>query len=163
VIVGTVGAIVLVASIIITSERADKAVQEAASQTKALTEQIRHSRYITISNWTLELDKLYIVYPKLMPYFEEGEPISKDAEDYHRVAAIAEFMMDAMDSMLDQYNDNWPDGGWGNWAEETFSKSPIFRYRLEEQRAWYCKHLYAKYIKWAEKVGMEVQPYEPCK
>jgi len=164
VLVGIIGIVGVLVSIKMTSDRADKAIYEAAFQTKTLTEQLRHSRYIAVANWTLELDKLYIAYPHIMKYFEEDEPITRDDPQlYALVAGVGEFMMDAMDAMLDQYNDNWPDGGWANWAEATFSKSPIFRIRLEEQRAWYCKHLYAKYVQWAKKEGKDVPKYEPCK
>jgi hypothetical protein len=164
VIVGIAGIIGILLSIKITSDRADKAISEAASQTKAATEQIRQARYVTIAGWTLELDKIYIQHPEIMPYFEEGTQITKDSQDYPLAAATAEFIIDLMDSMLDAYNDKWPDEGWRNWAEDTFSTSPIFRSHLEKQRSWYCKHLYPEYLVWSKKDGNPRAPeQETCK
>jgi hypothetical protein len=157
VFVAIIGAVALVVSIIITSNRADKSIDKA-------TEQIRQARYITVANWTLELDKIYIAHPWIMPYFRESKPIAKDADGYGVAVATAEFTMDLLDSMLDTYDDKWPDEGWGNWAEDTFSKSPIFRSHLEENRTWYCKRLYPKYLDWSKKDGNPRAPEQkPCK
>src|SRR5262249_2670721 len=147
--VGVLGTIGLGASIFIASDRAE----------------MRQTRYITVATWTLELDKIHNDHPELLEYFRAGKTIEKDFKnsEYGRVIATAEFYMDLMDSMLDRYDDKWPDEGWGNWAEYTFSKSPMLRSHLEEQSSWYCKHLYPKYLEWAKKSGTPAPPQVTCK
>jgi len=157
VLVGIIGIVGVLVSIKMTSDRADKAIYEAAYQTK-------QARYVSIASWTLELDKIYIQHPQVIPYFEEGKSIAKDSDDYGLVVATAEFIIDLMDSMLDAYNEKWPDEGWRNWAEDIFSKSPIFRSHLEELRTWYCKHLYPQYLDWSKKDGNPRAPEQKtCK
>lgn len=150
VVVGVLGAIGLGVSIFIASIRAE----------------MHQARYVTVANWTLELDKIHMEHPELIEYFQAGKTIEKDFKNkgYGMAVAIAEFYMDLMDSMLDTYSDRWPDEGWRNWAEDTFSKSPILRSHLEEQRSWYCKHLYPKYLEWSKKDGNPRAPEQkPCK
>jgi hypothetical protein len=114
--------------------------------------QLRQNSYITASEWTFDIDKVFIEHPDLRPYFYEGKNIEQKEPDAKRymVTSTAELILDSMDSMLDTHNDSWPDEGWRTRAEDVFRQSPVLRSRLEERRTWYCRRLYLKYLDWSK-------------
>src|SRR5262249_13115452 len=71
-----------------------------------------------------DVDKLFIQYPEMRPFFRDKKPIHRGDEGYDRAAAIAELSVNALDTVLTFpqvfKTDNWPNG-----ARSAFRDSPI--------------------------------------
>lgn len=103
-------------------------------------ESLRTAVYANMSNWTFELDKAALEYPELRPYFADGVDLPTTDPLYPRAAAMAEFTLDNMDSIL-EYERQFPSGtlhaGWRNWIYDSFSRSPILVQTIEQLSAEY--------------------------
>lgn len=117
---------------------ANEQAQLAKIQTKALTTQ-------HVMTELYELDKIFISYPHLRPYFYDGTEISDSNTDYERVRAIAEFQLDFFDSFLTQreYLTLKPDEleNWRTYIKDSFRNSPTMCRRLKGVEGWYNSEL----------------------
>jgi hypothetical protein len=112
----------------------------------SIDKQLKSAAVAEQSNWTLELDKVFIDHSDLRPYFEENRPISPDDPDFPKAVAIAELLMDTIDSMFETgYFPLKP--GWEKWMKDVFANSPILRRHLREKSGWYDR-LYRKFQEW---------------
>lgn len=134
---------------------------DQVKQARILTEK---NNYISSAGWTLELDKIFIDHPELYPYFNAGQEMSTadSQETKYLLISTSELIMDSMDSILSNYDDEWPDDGWRNWAYDAFRESPSLREHLQNRRSWYCRYLYPKYLEWAKTEGMIVPAQPRC-
>jgi hypothetical protein len=124
-----------------------------------LKEQLHSSLIAEESRWTLEVDKVFIDHPEFQPYFERNKPISNnDDASYLRVAAVADFMMDGMETILETETGHVNEG-WESWINDSFANSPILRERLCQNPTWYPE-LYSKFQNWkkAPKQGAGAVP-----
>ena len=70
------------------------------------------------------VDKLFIQYPKMRPFFREKKPIHRGDEGYDRAAAIAELRVNALDAVL-TYPGVFKEDSWRNVVRSAFRDSPI--------------------------------------
>jgi hypothetical protein len=120
------------------AQSANEQAQLAKIQTKALTTQ-------HVMTELYELDKVFIDYPHLRPYFYDGKEMSDSDADYGRVRAIAEFQLDFFDSFLTQseYLTLKPDEleNWRTYIKDSFRNSPAMCRRLKGVEGWYNSEL----------------------
>ena len=91
-----------------------------------------------IMSHTLDVDKLFVDYPDLRPYFFEFTPITPSNKDYNRALAIADYQLDFFDVFLSQvyYSQSFlsdPQSGdaWDNYMGISFLQSPIMCHELK--------------------------------
>ncbi len=113
-------------------------------QTKHLAESIAIASFQNISMSTLDIDRIFVEYPETRPYFYSRRPISEDAPNYNRVAAIAECFLDLFDTYLSQvkYNDEYSNV-MKEYIIDMFMRSPILRTQLDDLSVWYPEALIA--------------------
>jgi len=111
-----------------------------------LRAQLQSSVIAEESKWTLEVDKVFIDHPEFQPYFERNQPISNNDASCLRVAAVADFMMDGMETILETETGG-VNKGWESWIYDSFANSPILRERLCQNPTWYPE-LYSKFQNW---------------
>jgi hypothetical protein len=117
-----------------TQEMKAQTVRQAEA-VEAQTEALQLDAISTIYGSILELDKTFLAYPELRPYFYSGEVISPTDDKYNKVLSIAEYQLDLFDlfwqhsSYLSKRQD-WV--AWEKWISAGFADSPIM-----------CKHLNA--------------------
>jgi hypothetical protein len=95
----------------------------------------------------LQMDKVFIDYPLVRPYFSDAEPFDpetcEDAELRNRVPAVAEFVLDILEDCWD-YEDCYgePDRiAWKDWIYDVFETAPT------------CCEMYAESAPWWPKIG----------
>ena len=70
------------------------------------------------------VDKLFIQYPEMRPFFRERKSIRRGDEGYDRAAAIAELRVNAYDAVL-AFPGVFKADNWGSVARSAFRDSPI--------------------------------------
>jgi len=100
-----------------------------------------------ISSQIKDIDKIFIEYPDLYPYFYQRKQINSDDPQYPKVAATAEMLLDFMDGFEDEYvrglggmddeGSSW--APWKNYFEGLFQLSPVLCSRFNEIESWYIK------------------------
>ncbi|HEV2694108.1 MAG TPA: hypothetical protein VG347_14530 [Verrucomicrobiae bacterium] len=90
---------------------------------------------------TVDLDRVFVDRPELMPYFYGRKDISESDTNYLQVEATAVTVLDVFDiasSQPDRYKDQWkhPEA-WDEWIIDTFSESPVLRQVLRKRADWY--------------------------
>jgi hypothetical protein len=97
-----------------------------------------------LSNWsdvsarTFEIDKVFVENPDFQKYFLEGADITPDNKDYPKAMAIAELLLDYLDSFtsLLDYNQGLISNNilqkeaWNHYFSQTFTRSPLLCRRL---------------------------------
>jgi hypothetical protein len=93
----------------------------------------------------LQMDKVFIDYPLVRPYFSDAEPFDpdacEDAELRNRVPAVAEFVLDILEDCWD-YEDCYgePDRiAWKDWIYDVFETAPTCCAMYAESAAWWPK------------------------
>ena len=74
------------------------------------------------------VDKLFIQYPEMRPFFREKKPIHRGDEGYDRAAAIADLRVNAFDAILAApgvFAGGNSGDTWSNVARSAFRESPI--------------------------------------
>jgi hypothetical protein len=114
-------------------------------QLRQLSEQNRMLVHQEREGSTLGLDRVFIEYPELRPYFYEEKDIAKEDPLYNRVVAVAEMHLDTFDYALKHAEDfqNYEPfpGSEKVWMQDMFRKSPILRHYLQTKKAWYSERL----------------------
>jgi hypothetical protein len=102
----------------------------------------------TMSNLTLEMDKIFIEKPELRPYFYDGVDIKDDDKNYNLVVAVAEYQIDYFDSAMTQMDylpedqDSKEDRDtWNQYFADSFAHSPILCKRINQINRWYMQRL----------------------
>lgn len=97
-----------------------------------------------LSNWsdvsarTFEIDKVFVENPEFRQYFLDGADIARDNKDYPKASAIAELLLDYLDSFtsLLDYNQGLLSNNilqkeaWNHYFTVSFTKSPLLCRRL---------------------------------
>ena len=97
-----------------------------------------------LSNWsdvsarTFEIDKVFVENPEFQKYFLDSVDITPDNKDYPKAFAIADLVLDYLDSftsLLDYNqgllsNDILQKEAWNHYFSQTFTKSPLLCRRL---------------------------------
>lgn len=69
-------------------------------QTGIFSRQLRESLSQSMTNYTLEISRLFLEHPDLRPYFFEGQLIDESHYDYLRAEALAEVILDIFWTMM---------------------------------------------------------------
>jgi hypothetical protein len=108
---------------------------------KALTT----NSYLQVYGWTYDIDKIFIEKPQLRHYFYEGDSILPNDSNYQQVEAIAEFMLDNFDAVLNNEDyfkkDLEAKKAWVNYIRCSFHSSPILRTEFKNNLSSYRKEL----------------------
>jgi hypothetical protein len=87
---------------------------------------------------SLNVDKLFIQYPEMRPFFREKKPIHRGDEGYDRAAAIADLRVNAFDAVL-AFPGVFTGDTWSNVARSAFRESPIMCEVIAMDKANYSK------------------------
>jgi hypothetical protein len=111
------------------------------------------SLYEEVAERMLDIDKLFLSYPEMRPYFYDSKtlPPSSKVMEYHRCLAMAETFLDFMDLVivLRDITDNYKTSRvfrkhlseWSNYFLDVYSTSPVIRKFLKEHEDWYSDQL----------------------
>ena len=103
----------------------------------------RVNAYHGATDRTLQMDQVFITYPRLRPYFAEGVATPpagcEDVELRERVLAVAEFVCDILEDCWDKEECYLgPDrDAWRDWIYEVFDASPACSEHYAANVAWY--------------------------
>jgi hypothetical protein len=94
---------------------------------------------------TLTLDRLFVEYPDLRPYFYDGVDIDAKDPSFRRVQALAEMHLDVFDYKLkhaETFAAYQPfREAEERWIRDMFRSSPILRRYCELRKGWYSQKL----------------------
>lgn len=97
--------------------------------------------YNSLTSLVLEIDKIFIEYPDLRPYFYNNTPLPADMQeqDRNRTLAIAELYLDILECIWDRQPEfsKEDEASWRDWILDAFSTSPILSSHYSENRSWY--------------------------
>lgn len=119
-------------------------------QTRQTTTTMKASMYETMNTQTLEMDKIFLQYPHLRPYFYDNEDLSKipDEKTFNEVMIVAEYQLDFFDLVMTQLdyipNDEDSAEDKANWKEyfaDSFASSPALCKKISLNPEWYMKRL----------------------
>lgn len=112
-------------------------------QSEHATLATRAAVYQGLSQIMLDVDRLFINYPSLRPYFYDnvGEP--DDPAKRNRLSAIAETYVDMMDNFLIQapHLEQFIAEPWDDYFRDLMGRSPAIRRFWSEHRQWYGEHM----------------------
>ncbi|MEU4568282.1 hypothetical protein [Micromonospora sp. NPDC023956] len=112
----------------------------SAIYTYRLSRQSHHvSTYYGAIGLFRELDKTFVEYPEMRPYFYEGKPVAVDDPNRQRVKAMAEMVLDAFEWIWLRRRSLNAEGEWG-WRAyiiDTFSSSPALQQHYARSDSWY--------------------------
>lgn len=97
------------------------------------------SIYYGVIGMFRELDKTFVEYPDIRPYFYEGKPADADDPNLQRVRAVAELVLDAFEWIWHRKEElNTEDEtGWMNYIADTFFSSPALQQHYASFAHWY--------------------------
>ena len=97
------------------------------------------STYTGVISLFRELDRTFIEYPDLRPYFYDGKPVGVDDPNHNRVQAAAELVLDTFEWIwYRQENLNAEDEkGWQTYIAETYFSSPALQQHYTRYPSWY--------------------------
>lgn len=99
--------------------------------------------YQGATDLTLQMDRLFIEYPMLRPYFYGGEAVPAadggDPDLRNRVLAAAEFVLDIVECIWDHRHSYAKDDreAWKKWIHDVFASSPACCELYSENVDWY--------------------------
>jgi hypothetical protein len=96
-------------------------------QSRYEVETTRASVHQSITESMLEVDKIFFENPQYRKYFYGGAEPPADPDEYERVEALAELMLDFMDNCVAQQDrlDSGMAEGWMDYVNEMLETSPI--------------------------------------
>ena len=106
--------------------------------------------YANIGTFTLEVDKIFIEYPKLRPYFYDGKDITDNDTNYHAVMGMAEMQLDFFDATLTQLLMKPEEDAaemeaeerlWAKYFSKSFATSRVLCKRYADDEDWYRENL----------------------
>jgi hypothetical protein len=111
----------------------------------ANTKSLRASVQNLVTTHIINLDKLFVERPYLMPYFYDGRPADVKDPKYGEILAAAQIFADTMELLSDQvirFREQWENPeGWDIWMDDTLRKSPVLVQYLRDHRTWYGESL----------------------
>ena len=113
----------------------------------ANTKSLRANVQNAVLSHVVNLDKVFIDKPYLLPYFYEDKPPDPN-DHYQEVIATAQLTMDVLDIASVQstrFRDEWEDpDGWDRWIIDMFKHSPVLRQYLAKHKDWYGQSVRAR-------------------
>ena len=99
-----------------------------------------------ITQQQLEIDKVLIENPKLLPYFHRNKQIKPSHKDFELVMAVADLYLDFFDAFGDDYVRSLSGMGengkywalWEKYFQDAFALSPALCTRFAEVKEWYA-------------------------
>ena len=89
-------------------------------------------------NHAMEMQRIWIENPELIPYFyEEKELNGADSVTTRQVLIMCEMLADMLDDAAASELKAMTAEGWGNYARDMNANSPAFRQFLNEKQKWY--------------------------
>ncbi len=121
-------------------------------QTSIFNRQLMESLTHSITNYSLEISRLFLIHPDLRPYFFGGKAIAEDHPDYLRAEAVAEVILDIFWTMMSEakrirgseYAVKESREQWGAYVDSCFATSPILASFLTKRKDWYGPELYSR-------------------
>jgi hypothetical protein len=120
-----------------------------SAQTREMREQNELTMKTTIINLykstadaMLEIDRFFVLNPRLKPYIYRGKSIPKNKAEYERVMSAAEMIVDYMELVMIiknslSENDNLPWDGADIYFKYIFESSPAIQDFWIRNRDWY--------------------------
>ena len=113
-------------------------------QTGVFSRQLMESVTQSLTDYSLEISRLFLQHPDLRPYFFEGQTIDASHPDYLRAEAVAEVILDIFWTMGSQVqriqgarlNRN-AGAQWEIYVGDCFAASPILTSFLTKRKDWY--------------------------
>jgi hypothetical protein len=114
-------------------------------QTQIFNSQLMEGITQTITDYSLEISRLFIAHPEVRPYFFEGQTIDKSDPNYLQAEAIAEVILDIFWTMRSQaqriQNPAFRNAGansiWSLYVGDCFASSPLLTSFLQRRKDWY--------------------------
>ena len=145
------------ATLIFVGRQVDNLVTQTERQTDATNIQRRAVQgqvWAMVTQNEVELTKVLIGNPQVLPYFQRARPISRRDRNYELVMAVADMHLSFFDSLFDEHIRTLPgmepNGKywtlWENYMRDSFSLSPALCARYSEVRNWFSAEIdqYAK-------------------
>jgi hypothetical protein len=95
--------------------------------------------YNSTTDLTLQVDRLFIDFPHLRPYFYDNVPVPADSGDRNQVLAAAEFFLDVLECIWDRKSEysRKDVAAWQRWILDLFDTAPVLRTYFVETSTWY--------------------------
>jgi hypothetical protein len=96
--------------------------------------------YQTIEALSLEIDKMLVEHPSLVPFFLSGNRIENTNSEYNRAMALADARIGAIDAILTYASFRHADEkivGWKNTFSSYLRNSPLMCERLKINSEYY--------------------------
>src|SRR5260221_1706150 len=121
-------------------------------QTGVFKRQLMESLAQSMTNYSLEISRLFLQHPDLRPYFFEGQVIDEGHPDYLRSEALAEVMLDIFWIMMAQakrvrgreFRNEETRSQWATYMGDCFATSPILTSFLTRRQEWYGPELVSR-------------------
>lgn len=114
-------------------------------QNRIFNRQLVESQSRSITDYSLEISRLFLANPDLRPFFFSGQAIAEDHPDYLRAESLAEVILDIMWTMMteasriDSRELSMKDGrdAWNAYVDGFFEGSPLLVSFLTKRGDWY--------------------------
>lgn len=103
----------------------------------------------SMSDYTLEISRLFLQNPDLRPYFFEGKTIEENDPNYLRAEAVAEVILDIFWTLSSEskriqgseFGSEEVRSQWRTYVGDCFANSPILTSFLKKRQGWYGSEL----------------------
>jgi hypothetical protein len=95
--------------------------------------------YNNATELTLQVDRVFVEYPELRPYFYDNEPLTDSAPHRNRVLAVTELYLDVLECIWDREREFSPTDrlAWRGWIVHAFDNALVLREFYRDRRDWY--------------------------
>lgn len=145
-VVSALGFVAVAASLIFVM----KQTAAAAQQSKLVADSLTSSNYASLASFMFEVERAFVDYPELWPYFYEGEPADEQNADYARILAVAANKLGFFSYLLilsERFPQLWQPNWWVKFAEAGFLMSPVMRQLVRKNKGLYDPGLYDLMLK----------------
>lgn len=121
-------------------------------QTGVFKSQLMESLAQSMTDYSLEISRLFLQHPDLRPYFFEGQVINEGHPDYRRAEALAEVILDIFWIMMAQakrvrgreFRNEETRTQWAIYMGDCFATSPLLSSFLTKRKEWYGPELISR-------------------
>lgn len=127
-----------------------KQTAAAAQQSKYVADSLTSTNYAALASFMFEVERAFIDYPQLRPYFYEGKPVDQLCPDHDRILAVAANKLGYFSYLLvlsDRFPQLWPPHWWARLIQRGFETSPVMRQYVRNNRVLYHAELYELMLK----------------
>jgi len=125
-----------------------KQTAASAGQTAMLAEAVGDSPYATLGEHLTTINQVFIDHPETRPHFYDNMPMPEGDVERSRVLAVAETLLDFMDSIIYQrdrlvrvYGVEWWEC-WRTYIRDSFAASDVLCQHLDDRQSWYSDELH---------------------